>query len=150
MLNKKRTKSSRKRGSQTHGRGFMKKARGSGHRGGFGMAGTGKRADHKKSLITNMDEKYFGSGGGLKPKPYKFDVVNVGELEKLAKGKKELNLEKYKILGKGSISTALKIKVGAASKTAIEKIEGAGGSVIVKVKKEVVKKVKEEKKEEKS
>ncbi|MBU0467250.1 MAG: hypothetical protein KKF39_06330 [Nanoarchaeota archaeon] len=45
---KKRKKVSRARGTHTHGRGFKKKARGSGHRGGVGKEGTGKRADHKK------------------------------------------------------------------------------------------------------
>ena len=47
----KRRKSSRYRGSKTHGRGFKKKARGSGHRGGFGMAGTGKRMSQELSLL---------------------------------------------------------------------------------------------------
>ena len=45
---KRRRKSRRFRGSHTHGRGFKKKARGSGHRGGVGMAGTGKRGDQRK------------------------------------------------------------------------------------------------------
>lgn len=40
---KKRKKGTRFRGYRSHSRGFKKKARGSGHRGGFGMAGTGKK-----------------------------------------------------------------------------------------------------------
>ena len=38
------------RGSKTHGGGHMKKRRGSGNRGGFGKAGTGKRADQKNGF----------------------------------------------------------------------------------------------------
>jgi len=144
MLNKKRKKGSRMRGSHTHGRGGMKKARGSGHRGGVGMAGTGKRGDQKKSLITNMDEKYFGQGG-LKAKPKRLGIVNVGDLELMAKGKKELELLKFKILAKGEIKTALEIKAGATSESALEKVKKAGGKIIIERKKEkVVKKKGEE------
>ena len=55
----KRQKSSRMhgRGRGSNGRGERKKGRGSGHRGGKGMAGTGKRADQRKTLILNMPEE---------------------------------------------------------------------------------------------
>ena len=135
MNSKKRKKSSRYRGTHTHGRGGKKKARGSGHRGGFGMAGTGKRADQKKTLVLNFKEKYFGSAP-LKAKPERFEIINVSELEKKAKGKKELDLKKFKILGNGEIKTALNIHAGAVSKSALSKIEKAGGKVVVKGQKE--------------
>tara|TARA_Y100000310_G_C20671213_1_gene810404 strand:- start:462 stop:929 length:468 start_codon:yes stop_codon:yes gene_type:complete len=134
--NKKRKKASRMRGSKTHGVGFMKKGRGSGHRGGVGMAGTGKRADHKKSLILNTGEKYFGKVG-LKAKPKNYLTINVSELERMADGKKELNLSKYKILGNGEIGVALTISAYGASKVAIEKVEGAGGKIIIEESEEV-------------
>jgi large subunit ribosomal protein L15 len=118
------------RGSKTHGVGFMKKGRGSGHRGGVGMAGTGKRADHKKSLILNTGEKYFGKEG-LKAKPKNYLTINVSELERMADGKKELNLSKYKILGGGEIGVALTISAYGASKVAIEKVEAVGGKIII-------------------
>jgi len=118
-------------GSHTHGRGFKKKARGSGHRGGFGMAGTGKRADQKKTLILNLPYEYFGKDG-LKPKHSRYKIINVGELEEKAKGSKELNLEKYKILGDGNIKIPLKIKAYSASQSAIEKVKKAGGKIILK------------------
>ena len=53
MKTKKRKKSSRMHGRKagTHGWGARKKHKKSGHRGGKGMAGTGKRADQKKTLI---------------------------------------------------------------------------------------------------
>jgi len=66
MKIKKRKKSLRMHGHGmgTHGGGARKKRKGSGHRGGKGMAGTGKRADHKKTLITKLyGNKYFGKQG---------------------------------------------------------------------------------------
>ena len=56
MTVNKRKKFSRYRGSMTHGCGSKKKRRGSGHRGGKGMAGTGKRSD-KKNVRRILD--YF-------------------------------------------------------------------------------------------
>ncbi len=137
-MKKKRRKFSRMRGSHTHGTGFMKKARGSGHRGGFGNSGTGKRGDQKKTKILNMETKYFGKPS-LKAKPKNYKVINVGNLEYVAKGKKELDLKRYKILGKGDIKSAINVNASMASKSAIEKIENAGGKVLLpemKVKKE--------------
>ena len=128
--NKKRKKSSRARGSHTHGTGFKKKNRGSGHRGGIGMAGSGKRADHKKSLIINLGIKYFGKEGlKAKPKPYK--TINLHEINRIAKDKKELDLSQYKILSKGDLDKPLVIKAFAASKAAIEKIKKSGGKIIL-------------------
>ena len=129
-INKKRNKSSRMRGSVTHGHGGMKKSRGSGHRGGVGMAGTGKRADQRKTLINNMKEKYFGRSS-LKAKPKKYEVVNVCDLEKLANGKKELRLDGYKILGKGDIKVAINVIADGISESARDKIKSAGGKVII-------------------
>lgn len=45
----KRAKTTRQRGSSSHGWGHKKKHRGSGHRGGFGLAGTGARGDSQKA-----------------------------------------------------------------------------------------------------
>ena len=130
MLHKKRKKSSRMHGSHTHGRGGKKKARGSGPRGGFGLAGTGKRADQKKTLVLNLDKDYFGKDS-LKPKKIRYEEINVKDLEKLSNGKKDLDLKKYKILGDGEINLSLNIKAYSASKSAIKKIEKAGGTIIL-------------------
>lgn len=51
MLTKQRKKSQSQRGTNSHGWGHKKKHRGSGHRGGFGLAGSGARGDVKKSAI---------------------------------------------------------------------------------------------------
>tara|TARA_Y100000310_G_C20696369_1_gene826015 strand:- start:2448 stop:2825 length:378 start_codon:yes stop_codon:yes gene_type:complete len=122
----KRKKQSRHRGSHTHGRGFKKKARGSGHRGGIGMAGTGKKAGQKKTLIQKVS-KYFGKSKTLrKAVSKKLKVIN---LDKISPSK--TNLIGYKILSRGNPKPNLKIKASAASKAAIEKIKKAGGSIEV-------------------
>jgi len=145
-LTKKRKKVSRHRGSHTHGRGFKKKARGKGHRGGIGMAGSGKRADHKKSLILNeFGNKYFKKDLSVAKKKVK--MVNLGRivdslnslikkgLVKETKGTYEVNLKDYKIIGKLSVDIKLKIMANAASKGAIESVEKAGGKLTLKVEK---------------
>ena len=66
MKIKKRKKSSRMHGKKmgTHGWGARKKHKKSGHKGGKGMSGSGKRADHKKSLVIKLyGHKYFGKQG---------------------------------------------------------------------------------------
>jgi large subunit ribosomal protein L15 len=61
---KKKKKSKNFRGNTTHGHGARKKWKGSGHHGGVGMAGTGKRADQKKSLVIKLfGNNYFGKQG---------------------------------------------------------------------------------------
>ena len=140
-VNKKRKKVSRMRGSKTHGTGGMKKARGSGHRGGVGMAGTGKRADHKKSLVIKLyGNKYFGKQGitSKKTERIKSRFINLRDIEKnfdsLMKkyGKnKELVLEDYKILGEGELKEKITIKANAFSESARQKIEKAGGKAIL-------------------
>jgi len=129
---KKRKKSPRQMGSRTHGHGAMK--RGSGHRGGVGMAGTGKRADHKKTLMNKLyGNKYFGKQGitSKRTAKRKLKTINIRKiLEKFA-GKKEIKLKEFKILGDGEIDKAIVVHAKAFTKSAKEKIEKAGGKVIV-------------------
>jgi len=138
---KKTKKSKKQRGNNTYGHGARKKAKGKGSKGGKGMAGTGKRADHKKSLILNVYGKdYFGKKSKTKKfrkQKKKIKVLNLRDIEKnknsfLKKyGKnKELVLKGYKILGEGEITDKLTIKADAFAKTAIEKIEKVGGKAI--------------------
>ncbi len=141
-----RRKASRYRGSHTHARGFKKKARGSGHRGGFGMAGTGKRGDQKKTLILNLyGNDYFGKSKTLRrgqarirsPEINLKDIqLNLSSFIKQGKAQDkkshyELNLSSYKILGEGNISSKLTIKALSASKSAIDKVKKAGGEIIL-------------------
>ncbi|NCO11522.1 50S ribosomal protein L15 [Candidatus Pacearchaeota archaeon CG_4_9_14_0_2_um_filter_39_13] len=139
---KKRQKKTRYRGTHTHGRGFKKKARGKGHRGGVGMAGTGKRADQKKTIILNLKDDYFGTSRRLAGRKIRnVEVVDVGRImdridvlirKGIAKESKEgyeLNLEGKKVLCTGELNVKLNIKAASASKSAEEKIRNAGGDI---------------------
>jgi len=159
----KRKKESRSHGKNmgTHGGGARKKRKGSGHRGGIGMSGSGKRADHKKTLITKKyGHSYFGKKGftsmGTKRDQRKrikiSDVdlkiesyVNKGLAKKTNNGF-EVDLKAYKILGNSKnykIKNKLIIKAKEASKTALEVIKKSGGEIILPVKKDKTKKNKE-------
>ena len=145
MKTKKRKKSSRLRGSHTQSKGFKKKARGKGHRGGKGMAGTGKRADHRKSLILNLPGKnYFGKSKRLgMPQSIKLKSINLAQIsqnlssmEKKGTAKKtskgyEILLPRYKLLSNGDLKLKLIVTVPEASKNAVEKVKSQGGEVIL-------------------
>tara|TARA_Y100000310_G_scaffold102345_1_gene100533 strand:- start:509 stop:1003 length:495 start_codon:yes stop_codon:yes gene_type:complete len=141
MKLKKRKKISRLRGSRTAGWGFRQKHKGHGNRGGVGMAGTGKRADHKKQKALIMAKKagakkgYFGGGGFTSRKTAKKvnNVLNLDDVKnKFGEGK--IELKNYKILGKGDGFKG-EIIAKEASKTAIEKMAKAGGKIIINEKK---------------
>lgn len=141
MKLKKRKKESRMhgRGMGTHGGGARKKRKGSGHHGGKGLAGTGKRADQKKTLILKKyKNKYFGkkgitSIGTKKDKRKRINLVDIElNLEKYGEKTKQgftVNLPKYKILGKGEVKNKLFINAKEASISAIEKVKKAGGEI---------------------
>jgi large subunit ribosomal protein L15 len=161
MKLKKRAKISRMRGRGmgTHGTGARKNKKKSGNKGGIGMSGSGKRADHKKTLVQKLyGHKYFGKSG-VTSKGTKRDIrerINVGDIqlniekyvhqgrtpkdssnESLQGAKKtkegyEVILKNYKILGTGNVKDKLNITCFEASASAIEKIEAAGGKIIVK------------------
>jgi len=148
MKVKKRKKSSRMHGRKmgTHGWGARKKHKKSGHRGGKGMSGSGKRADHKKTLVTKLyGGGYFGKQG-ITSKKTERDVrkrINIQTIElnlesyiKKGLAKKgingfEINLSDYKILGDGNVKNKFIIKAQEASKSAIEKIKKAGGNIVL-------------------
>ncbi|MFH1209585.1 MAG: uL15m family ribosomal protein [archaeon] len=134
----KRKKSTRYRGSQTHGSGAKKKRRGAGNRGGRGMAGTGKRADQKKPTILKLyGNAYFGKRGFKIPKKIKKDIkaINLDDLQRLINKnnlKEDINLNELgydKILSSGNLSKKYNIACSYCSKKAKEKIEKLGGTV---------------------
>ena len=147
---KKRRKSGRYRGSQTAKRGAKERTRGSGNRGGKGMAGTGKRADQRKSFVINLTggNNYFGKSktlrrGHVQPK---LEVINLNDIQQKYDTKKEINLSGFKILGDGEVKSKLNIKASAASNSAVEKVKAAGGQIILsetEEKQEVKEKAKE-------
>lgn len=147
LVKKKKTSRMHGKGMGTHGSGARKNKRKSGNKGGTGLSGTGKRADHKKTLMQKLHgHKYFGKQG-ITSKKTKRDVrqrINIGDIQlniekygkKTAKGY-EIVMLKYKILGSGEVKDKIFITCFEASKTAIKKIKVAGGEVIVKEKKKI-------------
>jgi len=129
MKLKKKKKAVRMRGSRTHGW-AMKKHKGSGNRGGKGMAGTGKRADHRKTWVIRYKFPYFGKQG-FTSKSTKKKINKVINLEQIQNNYKpgEINLSEYKLLGKGTIKDKFIIKAKSASTSAIDKVEKAGGKI---------------------
>jgi len=143
MRLKKRHKSSRFRGSKTHARGFKKKARGSGHQGGVGMAGTGKRGDQKKTLILNLyGADYFGKDKTLRRgnKKKKLKSVNLKFIQdhisslikegkaKESKGFYDINLEGCKVLFSENFALKANINANQISESAKKALESTGGS----------------------
>ena len=153
---KKRKKSTRYRGSQTHKRGHRKRTKGSGNKGGVGMSGS---ENQKKSWVINkFGIEYFGRDKALRRghSAPKLKVINLSDLIErfdslikqgvakqtpkgfefnlkgykiLGNGRFEFNLIGYKILGNGPLGAKIFVKASAASKQAIEQIKAAGGSV---------------------
>ena len=145
MITHKRKKNSRIRGSRTFGWGFRQSHKGHGNKGGFGKSGTGKRADHDKqrALESDKKKKYFGKQGATSrgTKRVKYEKINLYAIKDnfFVKDGCKIDLSKHKILGNGDGFKA-EIKAKSATKSAIEKMEKAGGKIIlpVKVEKEVV------------
>ena len=161
MKTHKRKKNSRIRGARTVGWGFRQKHKGHGNKGGFGMAGTGKKADHKKQVARESDEKkkYFGKQGATSrsTERVKYEKINLRDIKDnfFKKAGDKIDFSKHKILGAGEGFKA-EIKALGATASAIEKMEKAGGKIVLPVKKEGVKqykkveKVKEERVRRKS
>jgi large subunit ribosomal protein L15 len=140
MVLNKRKKVSRHRGSWTHSWGEKKKRRGAGSRGGRGNAGTGKRGDVKKPSI-QANTKYFGKYGFTSINRKSVSAINVSAVESqiVQIGEKKgttyvVDLTKAgydKLLGSGLVTLPLEVTVAVASPKAVEKIEAAGGKVVI-------------------
>ena len=139
-----RRKVVRYRGHTTHGGGSRKKRRGAGSRGGRGMAGTGKRAGQKKA---GMKTWTLGSRGFVRLRTKaKVKIINVEDFTQVmvsrmveqGRATKEgavysidlTSLGYTKLLGTGSTSIKLKLRVPECTPRAAEKIKAAGGEVI--------------------
>jgi large subunit ribosomal protein L15 len=125
----------RQRGSRTHGWGQMGQHRHSGSRGGTGMAGMHK---HKWSYTVRYAPDHFGHNRFARPnRTVTHRWLNVGDLTMFTgDGKKGETIDLGamgfdKLLGQGSISTAVSLKIPRASASAIEKIKAAGGTIEV-------------------
>lgn len=144
MVVRKKKKMLKFRGKRSYGYGSHKKHRGGGSRGGRGNAGMHK---HKWSYTVKYDPNRFGKRGFKSKSRKDVKAINVNMLEILAAGKKKIYLKEFgynKVLGNGKISAAIEVTAEMFSKKAIEKIEAAGGKVVVLEKKpEVERPVKE-------
>lgn len=151
----KRPKNSRIRGARTVGWGFRQKHKGHGNKGGFGKAGTGKRGDHDKQRALESDtrkkKRYFGKQGMTSKGTAiaKYEKINLYAIKDnfFKKDGDKIDFSKHKILGTGDGFKA-EITALAATKTAIAKMEKAGGKIIlpaerVAVKQHIVKKIAE-------
>ncbi len=139
-----RKRTEKMRGSRTHGRG-KKAGRGAGKRGGRGNAGLHK---HKYITTVKFHPDYFGRPP-LKRHPSLVThkvIINIGQLDEflpkfVEEGKAEKKGDKFevnltdqgvdKLLGAGSIKSPVKVTVDEATPRAIEKVEKAGGEVVI-------------------
>lgn len=127
-----RKKSSRMRGSKSHGWGGKKKHRGGGSRGGRGCAGMLK---HKKSWMIKYDPEHFGRKGFTVPDKVRIKAITLRDIDTLAKkeGKKEIDVSEYgyqKVLSTGRLTLPLIIRADKIVEKAKAKIEEAKGKAI--------------------
>ncbi len=154
----KRNKRTRLRGSRSGGYGFRKKHKGHGNKGGFGMSGTGKRGSQiqQKALMIAKAagfKSYFGRQGmtSASTQKNKTKQINLRDIKAnlFQKEGQKIDLKRHKILGEGEGFKA-EIVALSASKSAIEKIEKAGGKITIFVEDKTEKKEAEKVQEKKT
>lgn len=146
MVIRRRKKSRKLRGrTRTMGWGRIGQHRKSGSRGGFGLVGFHK---HKWTWTVKYAPNWFGKHGFTQPPPIVAEVrgINVGELNEIAQDllRKGLAVKEddkividvatlgfNKVLGRGKVSIPLKVITPSITERAREKIESAGGEVVV-------------------
>ncbi len=147
MVVRRRRKSRKLRGrTRTMGWGRIGQHRKSGSRGGKGAAGMNK---HRWTWVIKYAPTWFGKHGFNPPRirvGYQPRAINVGEVEELTErlkisgnikvedGKPVVDLVSagyHKLLGRGSLKTALKIMVPFASEEAKRKVKEAGGILVI-------------------
>lgn len=139
-----RKQKNRRRGERTY-HGSHKKWRGGGSRGGRGQAGMHK---HKWSYTVKYEPDHFGKYGFKRPQGLvkQLKIINVGDLDRMAEvlvqknlALKEGNAVKIdlrkigydKLLGAGILNKSLIVESRYFSKSAIKKLESAGGKAVV-------------------
>ncbi len=119
------------RGSRTQGYGRIGQHRDSGSKGNRKVG----RHKHLWSKVVTQCPNYFGKHGFHSPQAKNRieSPINLLKLDQLATGA-EINLTELgytKLLGTGKITKKLTITIAAASKSAISKVEAAGGKLIL-------------------
>ena len=124
----------KRRGNRHQGYGTISQHRKGGQRGGKGVMTGGKK--HLWIKVIKYYKDYYGKHGFKRHFSVVKDlrIINLGQLNELAKkiNKTELigsELGFDKVLGKGNIDQALTISALEFSKTAVKKIEAAGGQI---------------------
>jgi len=145
MVVRRRKKVRKLRGSRTHSWGQVGQHRKSGSRGGVGAVGFQK---HKWTWTVKYFPDWYGKHGFTRAPPITVSLrtINVGELNELIRdldmrgelkssgGLYSIDLSTLgynRLLGRGKISTRVKVVVASASRKAVEKIRGVGGEVIL-------------------
>ena len=119
------------RGTRTQGYGRIGQHRDSGSKGNRKVG----RHKHLWSKVVTSDPDYFGKCGFTSPqsKHRVESTINLQKLDQIAVSK-EINLTELgytKLLGTGKITKALTVQVAAASKSAQQKIQDAGGKLVL-------------------
>ena len=132
-------KTRKNRGSRTQGYGRVGQHRDTGSK-GHRKAG---RHKHLWSYVTTYEPDYFGKHGFTSPKSlkHKENTINIAKLDEIStkhstekNGKLHRNLTSLgytKLLGTGQTTKPLVVDVPSCSKSAAEKIEKAGGQVLI-------------------
>jgi len=134
MTKRKKGQKSEYLGHKSHGRGNCKNRRGSGNRGGRGMAGVCK---HKSSWAANEAPNYFGKHGFVRANKAKaIKVAHLYEInQKAISNELEKKGGKYhfdfdgKILATGDVTVPLSIRASCWSKNVEKKLGEAGGEI---------------------
>ena len=121
-------------GHRSHGRGNCKNRRGSGNRGGRGMAGVCK---HKNSWAANEAPNYFGKHGFNRPNEEKkvpvthlFEINQKAVCNELEKKGGKFHFDfNGKILATGDVTVPLAIRAVCWSKNVEKKLSEAGGEI---------------------
>jgi large subunit ribosomal protein L15 len=118
------------RGTRTIGYGRIGQHRDSGSKGNRKVG----RHKHLWSKVVTSEPDYFGKSGFHSPQAiHKIEkTINLFKVDQLATAN-EVNLTELgytKLLGTGKLTKPLTIQVKEASKTALQKIQAAGGKLI--------------------
>ena len=146
MVVRRRKKSRKLRGrTRTMGWGRIGQHRKSGSRGGFGLVGFHK---HKWTWTIKYAPHWFGKHGFTQPPTIvaEINAINVSELDEIARDMLRQGIAQKedtkividvsvlgfnKVLGRGKITLPLKVITPAITERAREKIEAAGGEVVI-------------------
>lgn len=148
MVVRRRKKSRKLRAEQTHGRGFKKRARGKGSKGGHGMrGGSAKRGQSRKFISGGVKRVGKGSYGlGTVTAHKKMKAINIRTLDYLldkwvANGLAEVKNGVYvvdlkkagydKLLSTGRLTKKADITCVSCTERARKAVEASGGKVVV-------------------